>query len=88
MVASRFDPPTEPPGESKNYGGDTDYYKLPKNSKMIQDLIEYKKMNFSIGNIFKATYRLSDETGDVIRDLNKIIWFAEREKKRLLKEAK
>lgn len=72
--------------DDKNYGGDTDYYRVPENAKMLQDLIEYKKMNFAEGNMFKATYRLNDGDHDKVRELNKIIWFAEREKKRIKKE--
>ena len=38
------------------------------------------------GNIFKAVYRLGNCThSDAIRDLNKIIWFVEREIKRIKK---
>ncbi|MGL5000079.1 MAG: hypothetical protein ACRC5T_14065 [Cetobacterium sp.] len=70
----------------KNNGGSTDYYLVPEDSKDLQDLIEYKRMNFSVGNIFKACYRLGDcGHSDEIRDLNKIIWFAQREIKRLSK---
>lgn len=66
--------------DSKNKGGDTNYYDLPTGAKNIQDLIEYKDMNFSLGNILKATYRIGNcDHSDKIRDLNKIIWFAKRE---------
>lgn len=69
-----------------NDGGSADYYKLPKDAKDLQDLIEFKKMNFACGNIFKAVYRLHDEThSNVVRDLHKIIWFANREIDRLTK---
>ena len=59
-------------------GGSTDYYKIPAGAKDLQDLIEYKNMNFAQGNIFKAIYRIKDK-GNLKYDLNKIIWFAERE---------
>ena len=66
--------------EVTNNGGSTDYYKIPTNAKDLQDLIEYKDMNFSLGNIFKACYRLGKcSHSDAVRDLNKIIWFANRE---------
>ena len=69
---------------SKNNGGDTDYYLTPKDNKTLQDLIEYKNMNFSQGNIIKAIYRMNDYShSDAERDLNKIIWYAQRELKRL-----
>ena len=62
-----------------NNGGSTNYYKLPHGATELQDLIEFKKMSFSLGNIFKAAYRLSDKNSDPRYDLNKIIWFARRE---------
>jgi len=69
-----------------NDGGSADYYKLPSGSKDLQDLIEYKNMSFAIGNIFKAAYRLNDEThSSKTRDLRKIIWFATRELDRIEK---
>lgn len=75
---------------TENNGGDTDYYRLPETAKkpnsMIQDLIEYKEMNFAVGNMFKATYRLSSDDHDTVRDLHKIIWFANREINRIEKE--
>ncbi|WP_181181956.1 MULTISPECIES: hypothetical protein [unclassified Mesorhizobium] len=44
------------------------------------DLIEHKRMGFSVGNIFKACYRLGSKEGTTRRyDLKKIIYFAERE---------
>ena len=69
--------------DSDNNGGSTDYYELPEGATELQDLIEHKNMNFAIANCFKALYRLDDPEHDTIRDLNKIIWFAEREKKRI-----
>ena len=74
--------------KSINNGGSTDYYKLPNNAKDLQDLIEYKEMNFALGNIFKAVYRFgSCSHSDTIRDLNKIVYFANREIKRLENES-
>lgn len=67
---------------SRNNGGKTDYYDLPKKSKSIQDLIEDRKMNWNIANIFKACYRIGNQDhSDELRDINKIIWFAKRQKK-------
>lgn len=58
-------------------------YALPENAKELQDLIEFRKMNFALGNIFKACYRLGHcSHSDRVRDLHKIIWFAERELKK------
>ena len=65
-------------------GLSSSYYELPEGCKELQDLIEYKNMNFARGNIFKATYRLGDKPGtDQIYDYEKIIWFAQREIERL-----
>ena len=70
--------------EGKLTGLSSSYYELPKGCKELQDLIEYKNMNFARGNIFKATYRLGDKPGtDQIYDYEKIIWFAQREIERL-----
>lgn len=73
----------EPPNK-KLTGLSSSYYELPEGCKELQDLIEYKNMNFARGNIFKATYRLGDKPGtDQIYDYEKIIWFAQREIERL-----
>jgi len=74
--------------KSINNGGSTGYYSLPPSSSDIQDLIEHRDMNFSQGNIFKAVYRANSPTNShssYERDLNKIIWFAQRELARLQK---
>jgi len=67
-------------------GGSTpEQYSIPKDAEELQDLIEHRKMNFSMGNIFKACYRFGTcSHSDELRDINKIIWFANREKKRIL----
>lgn len=68
----------------KSDGGSTGYYRLPRGAKELGDLIEHKDMNFNVGNIFKAAYRLGDKAGNSLEyDLNKIIWFAKRELRRL-----
>lgn len=65
-------------------GWSSSYYELPKGAKELQDLIEHRQMNFAVGNIFKAAYRLGEKQGvDRRYDLNKIIWFAQRELNRL-----
>lgn len=62
-------------------GWSTDYYKLPEGATELMDLIEYRKMNFAMGNIFKACYRTGHkDTASKLYDINKIIWFANREK--------
>ena len=68
-----------------NNGGDTDYYDLPLSSRILQDLIEHKEMGWNVANIFKAAYRIGDQChSEELRDINKIIWFAERQKAILL----
>jgi len=63
-----------------NNGWSSDYYELPEWAKEIDDLIAYKSMGFRVGNIFKAAYRLGRKPGVSARyDLEKIIWFANRE---------
>jgi hypothetical protein len=70
---------------TRNNGGSTDYYDLPPKATTLSDLIEHKKMEHGIGEMFKATYalkeraeRTSDANSSEIRELNKIIWFANR----------
>lgn len=68
-------------------GLSSSYYTLPEGCKELQDLIEYRDMNFARGNCFKAIYRMGDKPGtDQIYDWEKIIWFANREIKRLKKK--
>ncbi len=65
-------------------GGASEYYQLPPDAAEMQDLIEYRQMNFAQGNIFKAIYRLGQKGGtSYAYDLNKIIWYAQRELNRL-----
>ena len=62
-------------------GWSTGYYELPEDATELQDLIEYREMNFAMGNIFKACYRTGHkDTASKLYDINKIIWFANREK--------
>jgi len=62
-------------------GGSTGYYYLPEDAKELADLIEHKNMSSNVGNIFKACLRLREKSGtDKLYDLNKIIFFAQREK--------
>jgi hypothetical protein len=66
--------------ENQHKGGSTDsQYKLPSGATQLQDLIEYRDMSFSLGNIFKACYRLgAKESVTVMYDLKKIQWFVGR----------
>ena len=72
------------PQRIKSDGGSTDYYKLPSYATELRHLIQAKNMNFAIGNIFKACYRLGEKEGNEVEyDLKKIIFFAEDELERL-----
>ena len=71
---------------SENNGGATDYYRINENWKFAQDIIEDRNMNFSQGNIFKAAFAFNigrHKASDYERELNKIIWFAQRELERI-----
>ena len=71
--------------EAKPNGGSTpSQYGIPRGAKDLQDLIEYRKMNFAEGNIFKACYRLASNKNTRMYELNKMKWFVER----LIKEEK
>jgi len=61
-----------------NGGSTPSQYGFPDGAKELQDLIEYRNMNFAVGNIFKACYRLGTKNDDLY-ELNKIKWFVERE---------
>jgi len=57
-------------------GGASDYYVLPANASELRHLIQARKMNFSIGNIFKACWRLGLKAGtEKYYDLRKMVFF-------------
>jgi hypothetical protein len=65
-------------------GGIDAKYGIPTDASTLQDLIEFKEMNFADANIFKAIYRKgSCDHSSKERDSKKILWFAARESKRL-----
>lgn len=69
-----------------NNGGSTDYYKLKQEWKDCADIMEDRAMNYNQGNIFKSAFcfNVGRHNGtDYERELNKIIYFAERELKRI-----
>lgn len=69
---------------AENNGGDSDYYAVPKNAKTLNDLIDSTDMVWNIANIFKACYRFGrKDTASKVYDLNKIIYYANRELKRI-----
>lgn len=70
---------TAPDIKQNNNGGASDWYSLPKDANTLQDLIEYRNMNGSVKDIFKACYRLGIKTEDELRDLNKMAYYSLRE---------
>tara|TARA_R100000781_G_scaffold12188_1_gene10886 strand:- start:248 stop:517 length:270 start_codon:yes stop_codon:yes gene_type:complete len=71
----------------KSSGGDSSYYDIPASIRNIQDLVELRNMNFAVGNIFKACFRLGMKEGNTLEyDLNKIVWYAQRELDRISRE--
>ena len=67
-------------------GSTASYYELPPDSKELQDLISYRNMNAQIGEIFRSCYRYGQEHhSGKLRDIRKIIFYAQEEEKRLLK---
>ena len=79
------DPENDDPGRSD--GTTAKYYELPDHAEELQDLISYKNMNAQIGEIFRSCYRYGQVShSDKMRDINKIIFYAEAEKKKLSRE--
>ncbi len=71
--------------KEENNGGSTSYYRLPENASELQDLIEHTNMSWNYANIFKACYRAGkQEHSNELRDINKILWFAQRQKDLIL----
>lgn len=74
---------------SHNNGGSTDYYKFNSSWKECGDIIEARNMNYNQGNIFKASFcfNIGRHGGtDYERELNKIIYFTNRELNKLKQE--
>ena len=79
----------------KNNGGTTSYYDIPKGATTLNDLIEHKSMPFWKGEMFKAIYALEDRairatdgSSSLERELNKIIYYAQRALALYAKESK
>lgn len=65
-------------------GATSSYYELPKGARELQDIISYKNMNSQIGEIFRSCMRYGEvKHSPKLRDINKIIFYAQAEKKRL-----
>lgn len=62
------------------------YYGLPEGATELQDLISFKNMNAQMGEIGRAWYRYGQAAhSDMLRDIRKIIFYAQAEEARLLK---
>lgn len=73
------------PSAHRSDGGSTDYYAIPAGITDLDELIDSLGMSFRIANIFKACMRFGKKDGtSQLYDLNKIIFFASREKNKLL----
>jgi hypothetical protein len=67
-----------------NNGRTAEYYELPPHATELKHLIWHKNMNAQVGEIFRSTYRLNDcPHSDAVRNLHKIIAYAEQELERL-----
>lgn len=71
--------------ESDKDGLYSSYYDLPKGSKDIVDLMNYKGMNHSVGEAFCALYRMYQKDTPR-RNIEKVIYYANRELDRIIKE--
>ncbi|MEA2091970.1 MAG: hypothetical protein U9O83_06365, partial [Campylobacterota bacterium] len=68
--------------QSVNNGGSTNYYQFEPEWSECSDVIESRGMNYNQGNIFKSAFcfNLGRHSGtDAVRELNKIIYFAQRQ---------
>ena len=71
----------------KSDGSTAKYYELPDHAQELQDLISFKDMNAQIGEIFRSCYRYGEVShSDKMRDINKVLFYAEAEKKKLSRE--
>lgn len=68
-------------------GSTAAYYVLPKGCNELQDLISANNMNAQIGEIFRSCYRYGRVAhSPEIRDIKKIIYYAEAELRRLINQ--
>lgn len=67
-------------------GTSASYYDLPKDAKVLQDLISHRNMNAQIGEIFRSAYRYGlVHHSPKLRDAKKMKFYIEAEIKRLEK---
>jgi len=73
-------------GKTTSDGLSASYYELPKGSTELYHLIIHCNMNAQLGEIFRAAYRYGRAShSDQLRDINKILAYAQQEKERLLR---
>lgn len=76
--------PAKPLASNDGSNAGTNHYDLPAGATELKHLIWYKKMNGQVAEIFRSAYRLGSAShSSTLRDLNKIIAYAEQEKERL-----
>lgn len=65
-------------------GSTASYYELPAGARELQDLISHLNLNAQLGEIMRACYRYGRvQHSPKIRDIKKILFYAEAELKRL-----
>lgn len=70
-------------------GSTASYYEIPPGATELQHLISHRNMNSQIGEVFRACYRMGMVShSPEIRDVKKIIFYAQAELERLEKLAK
>ncbi len=75
--------------DKQSDGSSATYYELPKGATELQHLISAKNMNAQLGEIFRACYRYGEvEHSPQLRDIKKIIFYAQAELERLEAEGK
>lgn len=71
----------------KSDGWATSYYDIPNHVRDIDDLIVHFCLPWRLANILKACVRYGKKAGtSKLYDINKILFFAEREKEHLTKD--
>lgn len=77
---------TREPDAVQSDGSTASYYELPEGATQLQDLISHRDLNAQMGEIFRACYRYGMVAhSPKLRDIKKIIFYAEAEKARLEK---
>ncbi len=85
------DEPTKDIEETANNGGTTDYYALDPKWTSHQDVIEAHEMTYAQGNIYKVACTFNTArhgATNELREINKIIWFANRIREEILNKNK